>query len=488
VVIIPERRSNGKIMLNTLGFARTKIDIVFRSASSNATIVRKVGMDLSTENYYIGCNVFIFDYETTLNSFMNSNVLSNGCANPPVGNLEINFIATGILAGRLAHDYNHITAIKGTNNRFASVTKVIVFEMRRWLVDGVIPLQGLAEMKIALEKSSTGQTTYNEQDCFTAHRETDYHLFPKSEIHRKNTNTRGTMATKITQYLEKPKQLADNGVYKLLDGTEFGPGLRGVYTTPTVFDHNSEVYSSRLDSLSAEVSMKAYDDYLRIRRIPEPANGVSNEPYHLKKMLEDLGFYNIRAYNYYDDNEHNNSFVLARRQVGGHNVVAVIIRGTDSAEWKGNFKVWDDNHRDPGHGTHYSFYESMKSVDTALRLYVLSSPASKIWITGHSRGGAVANLLAAKLTQQAMSGSVNALVTKENIYAYTYATPNVKIPGISGPMGSNLPAESEQQMKANYMNIFNVVIDEDFVTHVPMSCPRCERQRNRMSQTSRSTV
>jgi hypothetical protein len=83
----------------------------------------------------------------------------------------------------------------------------------------------------------------------------------------------------------------------------------------------------------------------------------------------------------------------------------------------------------------------------------LSPGSVKLWITGHSRGAAVANLLAADLTDDALYPA------KESIYTYTFATPNVR-----------LPADDMERMamKDDYLNIHNYLNTEDFVAYVPL--------------------
>ncbi|MCL2313112.1 MAG: dockerin type I domain-containing protein, partial [Firmicutes bacterium] len=71
----------------------------------------------------------------------------------------------------------------------------------------------------------------------------------------------------------------------------------------------------------------------------------------------------------------------------------------------------------------------------------------KIWVTGHSRGAAVANLVAANLTK-------NLPDMKNNIFAYTFATPSV--------------SKMTYSEKRSYNNIFNILNPEDFITYMPL--------------------
>ena len=85
-----------------------------------------------------------------------------------------------------------------------------------------------------------------------------------------------------------------------------------------------------------------------------------------------------------------------------------------------------------------------------------------ILVTGHSLGAAVANLVAARLNSDSLEGLVENQTEEqplgdENIYAYTFATPNV------------LSAESGEYSKINYSNIYNILNTNDTVPFVPHS-------------------
>ncbi|MCL2707409.1 MAG: hypothetical protein FWE97_04530, partial [Dehalococcoidia bacterium] len=79
-----------------------------------------------------------------------------------------------------------------------------------------------------------------------------------------------------------------------------------------------------------------------------------------------------------------------------------------------------------------------------------SSFENKVFITGHSRGAAVANLLAAELTAS------QKYAQKDNIYAYTFATPNVT-------------NSTDVKIPSKYSNIWNFVNPEDYVPYIPLS-------------------
>ena len=78
---------------------------------------------------------------------------------------------------------------------------------------------------------------------------------------------------------------------------------------------------------------------------------------------------------------------------------------------------------------------------------------TRILITGHSRGGAIANLLAADLGDP--DDDASALAPSSGIYAYTFAAP--------------CATRADDRHDPRFDNIFNVVNEADIVTQLPLS-------------------
>ena len=136
-------------------------------------------------------------------------------------------------------------------------------------------------------------------------------------------------------------------------------------------------------------------------------------------------------------------------------LVCVIIRGTNGTiqEWQSNFDVGTtDNYGSTTGWTsstnHMGFDITANRLDAWLTNYLIDNgilTANKaFWITGHSRGGALANLLAAKRVDAGYE-----------VYAYTFASPNTTTKG-----GANSDAK--------YQCIFNVINTDDLVPQLPM--------------------
>lgn len=134
------------------------------------------------------------------------------------------------------------------------------------------------------------------------------------------------------------------------------------------------------------------------------------------------------------------------------NVIAVTVRGTNGTieEWSSNFDI--------GNTSDFSSVSDWKTMNnhegfdiTANRIiklvneYVVENGLDKTdtayWITGHSRGAAIANIIGAYYEKDG-----------KNAYTYTYAAPNTTMASDAG----------------SYRSIFNIVNADDFVPCLPM--------------------
>lgn len=139
-----------------------------------------------------------------------------------------------------------------------------------------------------------------------------------------------------------------------------------------------------------------------------------------------------------------NYFIASRKILISNKIYNLIFAGfigSDHNQWYSNF--------DPGTGeTHQGFNDAknyvLNKLDKFIKYKGYERSNTKIFITGHSRGAATANLVAADLI------SYNKYADKSNIYTYTFATPNT--------------TQSPNRTEADYRRIFNIVNPEDFVT------------------------
>ena len=121
----------------------------------------------------------------------------------------------------------------------------------------------------------------------------------------------------------------------------------------------------------------------------------------------------------YRDCDHA-AFTIAKKEAGEKVIYLVPVRGShDPREWYSNFHVGNLQE-------HEGFRKAADEVLNELTALIRSDKHRPedvfIWLTGHSRGAAVANLAAASL---AMGKAGEGLVDPENVTAYTFACPAV---------------------------------------------------------------
>jgi len=167
------------------------------------------------------------------------------------------------------------------------------------------------------------------------------------------------------------------------------------------------------------------------------SNAVYSES-SVTASLTEHGFSTITGYNYNMDFHYKRpTFVIAEKSSDDGKIIAVIIRGTDTvSNWLTNISV----------GTrivHEGFLDSRDYILSELLENYHVADAT-LFITGYSQGAAIANLLAAELTDK---------IGKERVFAYTFATPNV--------------SRCIETDFSDYTNIFNICNTLDFVTAFP---------------------
>lgn len=183
----------------------------------------------------------------------------------------------------------------------------------------------------------------------------------------------------------------------------------------------------------------------------------SGEKYGIMDTMKYMGLEDVEECNLNDyyNTEHLSQFNIGHRKViingKTKNIVTVFVRGTYGSlnEWTSNFDIgdtrekvseWTDksNHK----GFDITANRILERINIYLNKYVDSSDETVFWITGHSRGAAISNIIGAKLQYQG-----------KKTFTYTFASPNTTTKG-------NIK---------NYKSIFNVVNEDDFVPYLPMN-------------------
>ncbi|MCL2741840.1 MAG: lipase family protein, partial [Oscillospiraceae bacterium] len=242
-------------------------------------------------------------------------------------------------------------------------------------------------------------------------------------------------------------------------------GGGGAYVTwdDALFAGDPWGFDGGLAYLSSVVSAAAYNppgDHAS-----EFINGTDERPGALRK----LGFTGLESYNYASDapggglrpdadaDRHPDTvaYTFGHRAVtvGGAEMtlVAAVVRGTSgNHEWLSNFDMGEGEGDD-----HRGFARAKDRVLDRLTEYMAANGLYgrddvMVWVTGHSRGAAVANLLAAGLV------GGEGPVGKGKVFAYTFATPNVtQNPAAGGA--------------AAYGYIHNLINAEDFIAYMPLA-------------------
>lgn len=160
----------------------------------------------------------------------------------------------------------------------------------------------------------------------------------------------------------------------------------------------------------------------------------------LQENLTELGYDKIVFLAYDGDNVDKTGLALALKEDKGGTTAAVVTRPTVGKEWYSNFDV--------GYGTeHLGFLKAAEYAEQRLTDYLfVRQPKHTIrfLVTGYSRGGAVANILAKRLCDRYGLDAVR---------GYTFGAPNTCV-SVKG---------------ARYGSIFNLVRDEDFFTRIPLA-------------------
>ncbi len=165
--------------------------------------------------------------------------------------------------------------------------------------------------------------------------------------------------------------------------------------------------------------------------------------------LLETGFDDFRIDDYYKEtSEYTVGSVIANKKISkngeSYTLFVVAIRGGNyKNEWQSNLNV-DSGYR------HEGFDSAATLVTDRVLSYITQAnkPGKyKVWITGFSRAGAIANLVAANL-------NTTLLFNKDSVYAYTFAAPEV------------VWGETDTE---KYSNIFNIMNASDFIPQfVPM--------------------
>jgi len=202
-------------------------------------------------------------------------------------------------------------------------------------------------------------------------------------------------------------------------------------------NYDGQTYHQDLAQSSIGMALSAF-------RIPDVE--MSHRGDNIQKYMEELGFTGI-SLNQYDIEPSIQTIASAigmknlADESGTFTAIAVAISGGGyQDEWKSNFLI--------GNGVHHEgFNRAAAQVYDHLVGYMAKHGTLgrvKVWIVGYSRAAATANRTAAMILD-------NKLVLASDLFAYTFATPNV----------------TRQSNASSYPSIFNIVGAFDPVPMIP---------------------
>ncbi len=211
-------------------------------------------------------------------------------------------------------------------------------------------------------------------------------------------------------------------------------------------------YRKDLSVLGSIYATLAYQNFLEL-------TGKETFSGNIETTFSKFGLKNVENYklaDYFEDDDISQMIIGHRKVSYNHlekEIIIVSVRGTDGTieEWSSNFDVgadieeyWDRENPDwKNKKNHKGFDVAANRLYAEIEAYVqrhdLSAPKA-IFIVGHSRGAAIANILGAKLEESDVFEP----------YTYTFATPNTTVD------------------KGNYKTIFNLVNSDDLVPYLPI--------------------
>ena len=209
-----------------------------------------------------------------------------------------------------------------------------------------------------------------------------------------------------------------------------------------LFLGNATEYNYELSKLSSIMADAAYE--------PDDINANLNALHF--ENISDMGSYKKLKSLTKEDCDYV-GYTFATKEFNDYILVAVMIKGTSkNMEWESNFNLGLGNRHQ---GFQIANERLLSDLEEYLKDRNISPSKTKFWITGHSRGAGVGNLVAADITDGKLKiNEASVLFNKTNIYAYLYAP----------PAGVNGLSDNDTQ----HDNIFNFINPQDFVPRVPL--------------------
>ena len=233
----------------------------------------------------------------------------------------------------------------------------------------------------------------------------------------------------------------------------------------STFDSELATHSIIISGLCYSGTGAFFEDNMKSNDYYEIMPDGLTKTLNITEYMDFIGFeniveidlrYNDDGYDYNDNNVAH--FYIGRKHIEYQgretDLVAVFIRGTTGIkEWLSNFDIGQSNDErfiderndyDNHLGFDVTSFRIIQAINDYLNSYHLNDPTkTTLWITGHSRGAAISNIVASEYCGIGYK-----------TFSYTFATPNTTV------------KNSESELKCS--GIFNIVNEFDFVPALPL--------------------
>ncbi len=244
----------------------------------------------------------------------------------------------------------------------------------------------------------------------------------------------------------------DDDIYRIQGSHQIYYGSENIKLTDLndpLFTDSEYAYNHSLAKKSLLLAISAFSSEKSDKCWGEDASCGREDD--VKNTLQEYGFGNIEFYGYdasLNDTSSKAAFAIGEKLYSSStSIIAIAIRGGNyGLEWADNFNLGDSSL-----DYHLGFYtaaQKIKEQTDQIIPKLASGRNVKLWITGYSRGGAVANLLASMYDAKKDSFPCQ-------VYAYTFASPKSTV------------IENTKAHDTVYRNIFNILSPNDPVYNIP---------------------
>ena len=174
------------------------------------------------------------------------------------------------------------------------------------------------------------------------------------------------------------------------------------------------------------------------------ASAITEDYLQVKKFFETEQFEDYTPFGYDSEPTADSvGYTIAHKEIDDSELFAVTIRGFGyGMEWANNFLIGRT-------GDHEGFIARANDIYTGLQSYIsdyIGNKSIKLWITGYSRGGAIANALSSLILK---NKDIN--VEQDDMFVYTFEA----------------PASLCEENAVAYENVHNITNKADLIASIP---------------------